>query len=65
VSRMGHGERNHGVGRRRPYEAPQLTSVRLEADQVLAVGCKTATGTHKAPGSVINCISTGCSARGS
>ncbi|MBW1988180.1 MAG: hypothetical protein JRI97_01400 [Deltaproteobacteria bacterium] len=29
---------------RRPYEKPRLTAIELAADEVLAVGCKVASG---------------------
>jgi hypothetical protein len=50
--------------RRRPYQPPQVARVKLEAEEVLALGCKMPAFTA-APGSVINCIVRGCAAAGS
>jgi hypothetical protein len=49
---------------RRPYQAPQLARVDLEAEEVLAIGCKTPRRSA-ASGSVINCIVRHCAAAGS
>jgi hypothetical protein len=49
---------------RRPYEAPQLARVDLEAEEVLAVGCKLPR--HSAAVGVgANCIVKGCASLGS
>ena len=47
---------------RRLYRAPELIRVRLDADQVLAIGCKT---TKKAARLAPACHVNGCSALGS
>jgi hypothetical protein len=48
--------------KRRPYQAPQLASVDLEADEVLATGCKTAE--QFASGTLV-CWNNNCSGFGS
>lgn len=49
---------------RRPYQAPQVARVNLEADEVLAIGCKMLTASS-ASGSPINCTIRGCTQAGS
>ena len=49
--------------RRRPYQAPELTRVRLEADQVLGIGCKTTSGGSASGASP--CTTGSCAAEGS
>jgi len=49
---------------RKPYQPPQLARVDLQADEVLATGCKMTTW-GIASGSTINCIVRACSAAGS
>ena len=55
-----------GRRERRPYQAPQLGRVKLEADQVLGIGCKTAGGLQFNLGNLINCgLGNGCALPGS
>jgi hypothetical protein len=49
---------------RRPYQTPQLARVNLEAEEVLAIGCKTPHHSV-ASGAAINCIVRQCAAAGS
>jgi hypothetical protein len=49
---------------RRPYEAPQLLRVNLEAEEVLAIGCKMVRYSTGA-GSPVNCTIRGCAKAGS
>jgi hypothetical protein len=51
--------------KRRPYQAPQLSRVDLEAAEVLGIGCKMATTSVKAAASPVNCLTKGCALRGS
>jgi hypothetical protein len=48
---------------RKPYQKPELHVVSLTADEVLAKGCKTATGGPPPTG--LGCKLGGCSQRGS
>ena len=50
---------------RRAYEAPRLARVDLQADEVLANGCKMVTWGTGSQASVINCIAKMCAAAGS
>jgi len=49
---------------KRSYEKPKLRVIDLAAEEVLSVGCKLQSG-GIASGSVINCVSSSCSAPGS
>jgi hypothetical protein len=49
---------------KRPYEKPMLRVIELSAEEVLAVGCKQATGAS-AFGNAVGCIATPCAAQGS
>ncbi len=48
---------------REPYERPDVIAIDLQADQVLAVGCKTATGLalggQPACGPAVPCLAAG------
>ena len=49
---------------REPYERPELVAIELEAEQVLAVGCKSASGVAR--GGQPSCgFASGCNAVGS
>ncbi|OFW61944.1 MAG: hypothetical protein A2133_07015 [Actinobacteria bacterium RBG_16_64_13] len=50
--------------RRQPYQAPQLARVNLEAEEVLAIGCKMVTHSSAAA-SPVNCTIRGCAKAGS
>jgi hypothetical protein len=54
--------RGTAARRRRPYRPPELTRVRLEADQVLGISCKTAT---TGPSSLGTCYYNSCASVGS
>ena len=54
----------NGQACRRPYKKPELRVVELEAKEVLATGCKTASG-NSAIGSPTNCVGNSCAADGS
>ena len=62
----GQTESRSGPGQpgRRPYEAPQLLRVNLEAEEVLAIGCKMVRYSAGAA-SPINCMVRGCAKAGS
>lgn len=49
---------------RRPYQAPEIARVELEAEEVLSIGCKT-TRHVNASGFTINCIARPCAGAGS
>ena len=53
-----------GRGPRRPYQPPELFAVDLQADEVLAVGCKMLTHSSAA-GSTLNCVVSHCAQAGS
>lgn len=48
---------------RRAYEAPRLVRVKLESDQVLVSGCKTAAG--PSGWGAFDCTANGCAGLGS
>lgn len=48
--------------RPRPYERPEIVRVRLEADQVLGVGCKMGSDSASL---ITTCVAGGCSGEGS
>ena len=50
---------------REPYQKPRLRTIELNAEEVLGVGCKTATSPGTNPGSASNCTGTTCAAIGS
>ena len=49
---------------REPYERPELVEIELEAEQVLAVGCKNASGVART-GQPACGFASGCNATGS
>ena len=49
---------------RQPYKKPELRVVELEANEVLATGCKTSTGAT-AFGAASGCLSNSCASDGS
>ncbi len=54
--------KNPDQAREPVYERPQITRIRLEADQVLSNGCK---GTWDSASGAIPCSSNGCMGSGS
>ena len=53
------------VPTRESYERPELVEIELEAEQVLAVGCKNPTGAPALGGEPACGIASGCNAQGS
>jgi hypothetical protein len=49
---------------KRSYEKPMLRVIELAAEEVLAIGCKQATGAT-AFGNAVGCIANPCAAQGS
>ena len=64
VSEQAEHQSSQAQPRRRPYQAPQVARVNLEAEEVLAVGCKTLTW-GSAPEAPYNCTARGCLEAGS
>jgi hypothetical protein len=53
-----------GEKKKRVYKKPRLRTIELAAEEVLAVGCKLASG-GEAPLSEISCTANNCSGAGS
>jgi hypothetical protein len=64
VSEQSESRSSYTQSRRRAYQAPQVAAVKLEAEEVLVLGCKMLTASAAAA-SAINCVIRGCAAAGS
>jgi hypothetical protein len=50
---------------KREYDKPRLRTIELSADEVLAIGCKTASSPGPEPGGATCAIGTSCAGPGS
>lgn len=57
-------DRSSGLTTREPYEPPELVTIDLAADQVLAAGCKNASGVARFDEPACG-VGAGCSVTGS
>ena len=54
-----------GDKKKRAYQKPRLRTIRLLAEEVLAVGCKTPNAPGSIPGTAISCLGVVCAMPGS